>query len=53
MKADVVANSLDKKIPNKNEHLFLDIGQVIIKNSTSRRIEQVQIYFKWVAMVQI
>ena len=33
------------RIPNKNEHLFLDIGQVIIKNSTSRRIEQVQIYF--------
>ena len=33
------------RIPNKNEHLFLDIGQVIIKNSTSRRIEQIQIYF--------
>ena len=33
------------RIPNKNEHLFLDIGQVIIRNSTSRRIEQIQIYF--------
>lgn len=32
------------RIPSKNEHLFLDIGQVIIKNSTSRRIEQIQIY---------
>ena len=32
------------RIPNKNEHLFLDIGQVIIKNSTSRRIEQIQVY---------
>ena len=32
------------RIPNKNEHLFLDIGQVIIKNSSSRRIEQIQIY---------
>ncbi len=32
------------RIPNKNEHLFLDIGQVIVKNSTSRRIEQIQIY---------
>jgi len=32
------------RIPNKNEHLFLDIGQIIIKNSTSRRIEQIQIY---------
>ena len=34
------------RIPSKNEHLFLDIGQVIIKNSTSRRIEQIQIYLK-------
>ena len=32
------------RIPNKNEHLFLPIGQVIIRNSSSRRIEQVQIY---------
>ena len=32
------------RIPNKNEHLFLDIGQVIIKNSSSRRIKQIQIY---------
>ena len=32
------------RIPNKNEHLFLDIGQVIIKKASSRRIEQLQIY---------
>ena len=32
------------RIPNKNEHLFLPIGHVIIRNSSSRRIEQVQIY---------
>jgi len=34
------------RIPNKSEHLFLNIGQVIIKNSSSRRIEQIQIYLK-------
>ena len=32
------------RIPNKNEHIFLDIGQIIIKNSSSRRIEQIQIF---------
>tara|TARA_S200000501_G_scaffold89229_2_gene82327 strand:+ start:72122 stop:73336 length:1215 start_codon:yes stop_codon:yes gene_type:complete len=32
------------RIPNENEHLFLDIGQVIIKKSSSRRIKQLQIY---------
>jgi len=32
------------RIPNLNEHLFLDIGQVIIKKSSSRRIEQIQIF---------
>ena len=32
------------RIPNKNEHLFLPIGQVLIKKASSRRIEQVQIY---------
>ena len=32
------------RIPNENEHLFLDIGQVIIKKSSSRRIKQMQIY---------
>ena len=32
------------KIPHKNEHLFLDIGQVIIRKGSSRRIEQIQLY---------
>ena len=32
------------RIPKKNEHLFLDIGHVIIKKATSRRIEQIQIF---------
>ena len=32
------------RIPKKNEHLFLNIGHVIIKNSSTRRIEQMQIY---------
>tara|TARA_B110001454_G_scaffold113806_1_gene106591 strand:+ start:1211 stop:2428 length:1218 start_codon:yes stop_codon:yes gene_type:complete len=32
------------RIPNENEHLFLDIGQVIIKKSSSRRIKQMQIF---------
>jgi len=32
------------RIPKKNEHLFLSIGQIIIKNATSRRIRQVQVY---------
>tara|TARA_B100000579_G_scaffold359568_1_gene316361 strand:+ start:182 stop:1393 length:1212 start_codon:yes stop_codon:yes gene_type:complete len=32
------------RIPNKNEHLFLPIGHVIIRKSSSRNIEQIQIY---------
>ena len=32
------------RIPNKNELFFLPIGQVKIIKSSSRRIEQVQIY---------
>tara|TARA_X000000368_G_scaffold103836_1_gene80299 strand:+ start:84 stop:1301 length:1218 start_codon:yes stop_codon:yes gene_type:complete len=32
------------RIPHQNEHLFLDIGQVIIKKSSSRRIKQIQIF---------
>ena len=32
------------RIPHKNEHLFLPIGHVIIRNSSARRIEQIQIY---------
>ena len=32
------------RIPNKNESLFLPIGQIVIKKASVRRIEQVQIY---------
>ena len=32
------------RIPHENEHLFLDIGQVIIKKSSSRRIKQMQVF---------
>lgn len=32
------------RIPNKGEHLYLSIGQVIISNSTARKIEKVKIY---------
>ena len=34
------------RIPNKNEHLFLPIGHVIIKKASVRRIEQIQIFLK-------
>lgn len=32
------------RIPHKNEHIFLPIGQIRIKKASSRRIEQVQIF---------
>ena len=32
------------RIPHKNEHLFLDIGHVIIKKGSSRKIEQIQLF---------
>ena len=32
------------RIPNKGEHLFMTIGQVIIINASSRQIHQVQIF---------
>ena len=32
------------RIPNQGEHLFLPIGQVLIKKSSARQIHQVQIY---------
>ena len=32
------------RIPNKNEHLFLPIGQIIIRKASARKIDQVQIY---------
>ena len=34
------------RIPNKDEHLFLNIGHIIIKKASSRRVEQIQIYPK-------
>ena len=41
--AGYIINEIDR-IPNKNEHLFLTIGHVIIKKASSRRIEQIQIF---------
>ena len=38
-----IINSIGR-IPNKNEHLFLPIGHVIIRKASSRNIEQIQIY---------
>ncbi len=32
------------RIPNKGEHLFFPIGQIVIRKGTSRKIEQVQIF---------
>ena len=32
------------RIPNENEHLFLNIGHIIIKKASSRRIEQIQFF---------
>ena len=32
------------RIPNQGEHLFLSIGQVVIKKSSARQIHQIQIY---------
>ena len=34
------------RIPNKGEHLFLPIGQILIRKGSSRKIEQVQIFPK-------
>tara|TARA_B100000131_G_scaffold91826_1_gene88575 strand:- start:322 stop:1539 length:1218 start_codon:yes stop_codon:yes gene_type:complete len=34
------------RIPNKGEHLFLPIGQFLIRKGSSRKIEQVQIFFE-------
>ena len=34
------------RIPNKGEHLFMSIGQIIIKEATARQIHQVKIYPK-------
>jgi len=32
------------RIPNQGESLFLSIGQIVIKKSSSRKIEEIQIY---------
>ena len=32
------------RIPNKNEHLFLPAGHIIIRDASSRKIEKVQIF---------
>ncbi len=32
------------RIPNQGEHLFLPIGQVVIKKSSARQIHKIQIY---------
>tara|TARA_B100000945_G_scaffold303421_1_gene287921 strand:+ start:64 stop:858 length:795 start_codon:yes stop_codon:yes gene_type:complete len=32
------------RIPNQGEHLFLPIGQILIKKSSSRQIHQIQIF---------
>ena len=32
-----------ERIPNQGEHLFLPIGQVLIKKSSARQIHQIQI----------
>ena len=32
------------RIPHKNEHLFLNIGHVIIRRGSSRKIEQIQLF---------
>ena len=32
------------RIPNKGEHLFMSIGQVVILNSSARQIHRVQLY---------
>ena len=32
------------RIPNKGEHLFMSIGQIVIINASARQINQVQIY---------
>ncbi|SVD69124.1 uncharacterized protein METZ01_LOCUS421978, partial [marine metagenome] len=32
------------RIPNKGEHLFMSIGQIMIVNASARKINQVQIY---------
>ena len=34
------------RIPNKGEHLFMPIGQIIIKEATARQIHQIKIYPK-------
>ena len=32
------------RIPNEGENLFLSIGQVVIKKSSSRKVDEIQIF---------
>ena len=41
--AGYIVNEIGR-IPKKDEHLFLEIGHVIIKKATTRRVEQIQIF---------
>ena len=34
------------RIPNKGEHLFMPIGQIIIEEATARQVNQIKIYPK-------
>ena len=34
------------RIPNKGEHLFMSIGQIIIEDATARQVHQIKIYPK-------
>ncbi|MFQ6611456.1 MAG: transporter associated domain-containing protein, partial [Fidelibacterota bacterium] len=40
-----IMNSIGR-IPHKGERLFLPIGQILIRKSTARRIDQIQIFPK-------
>ena len=41
--AGYIVNEIGR-IPKKDEHLFLEVGHVVIKKATTRRIEQIQIF---------
>ena len=36
--------STQGRIPNKGEHLFMSIGQIVVINASARQIHQIQIY---------
>ena len=33
-----------RRIPNKGEHLFMSIGQILVTNASARQVHQIQIY---------